>query len=141
MMKKRILAIFISAVLLMALIIPCYAGVVKSAKASSAAVQVQQLAAEEEEEVATAAATADDEGSAPKGDKNLVKSILISLGIGIVIGIIVVFVIKGKYKPVKLQRDASNYLVNGSLQVTGSYENFVRKTVDKREKPKNNNNN
>ena len=88
--------------------------------------------------------TADDaETQQVKKEKSgsLLKGILISLAAGLIIGGIVVLIIRGKYKPVQLQRTATDYLVDGSLQITGSYETFVRKNVDRTPIQQNNNNN
>lgn len=60
---------------------------------------------------------------------DIVKGVLIALVISIIIAAIVVASVKKSYKPVRLNRSASNYLVNGSLQMTGSYDNFLYSNV------------
>lgn len=64
--------------------------------------------------------------------KSVVKSLLICLAVGLLIALIVVFVVKGSYKPVQNKRNANEYLVKGSLNVTQSYENLVRKETSER---------
>lgn len=65
-----------------------------------------------------------------------VMSFIIALVIGIVLALIVTGIMKGKLKSVRAQRAASNYVRQGSMNVTESYEMFLYRTVEKREKPK-----
>ena len=58
--------------------------------------------------------------------KSIVKPIVICLAIGLVIALIVVLAVKSGYKPVHRRRDAAEYLVDGSLNVTASQETFIR---------------
>lgn len=58
--------------------------------------------------------------------KSVIKPILICLVIGLVIALIVVLAVKSGYKPVHRKRDAAEYLVNGSLNITASNETFLR---------------
>ena len=57
---------------------------------------------------------------------SVVKPVLICLVIGAVIALIVVLSVKSSYKPVRRRRDAAEYLVDGSLNVTASDETLVR---------------
>lgn len=63
-------------------------------------------------------------------------SFIVALVIGVVLALIVTGVMKGKLKSVRSQRAATNYVRQGSLNVTESYEMFLYRTVEKREKPK-----
>lgn len=66
-------------------------------------------------------------------------SLIISLAIGIVLALIVTGIMKGKLKSVRAQRAAAKYVRDGSMNVTESYEMFLYRTVESREKPKSNN--
>lgn len=57
---------------------------------------------------------------------SIVKPIVICVVIGLVIALIVVLTVKSGYKPVHRKRDAAEYLVDGSLNVTASDEKFIR---------------
>ncbi len=63
---------------------------------------------------------------APENNKS---GIAISLVIALIVGLIVVLAVKAKYKPVKFNRGAVNYLVGGSLQLRQSYDNFLYSNV------------
>ena len=56
--------------------------------------------------------------------KNVLMGIVISLVVGLIIGFIVMNAVKKKYKPVHFKANATDYLVGGSLQVTGASDNF-----------------
>lgn len=56
---------------------------------------------------------------------NNVKGVLISVFIAAVIALIATMAVKSKYKPVKFNRSAANYLNSGSLNITQSYEHFL----------------
>lgn len=58
-----------------------------------------------------------------------VKGILIALVVSLIIAFVVISSIKKSYKPVRFNKNASNYLVPGSLQITGSYDNFLYSNV------------
>lgn len=66
-----------------------------------------------------------------------VKGIVISLIIAAVVALIVMLSVKRSYKPVRFNRSAANYLVDGSLAVTQSYEHFLYSTVSKTAKSDN----
>ena len=80
--------------------------------------------------------TPDDElliASEPAEEKtSVVKPVLICLGIGILIALLVVFSVRGSYKPVQKKRDAGEYLVDGSLHITASYEQLTRTETSER---------
>ena len=63
--------------------------------------------------------------------KSTVKAIFISLVIALVIALIITFSVKSQYKPVKFNHSAAGYLVDGSLNVTQSYEHFLYSNVTK----------
>ena len=78
-----------------------------------------------------------DAGRLPKSVGGIIKSILLSLGIGLFAAFIITNKIKKNYtKAVHEKADARDYLVNGSLQVTGSYDNFLHTNVTRRAIPK-----
>ncbi len=74
-----------------------------------------------------------DSGNLPKAKKKFfsAKSLLIALVIGLVVAAIIVFSIAKSYKPVRFKANASDYLVNGSLQLTGMYDRFLYSNVSK----------
>ena len=72
-----------------------------------------------------------DVGNLPKRVTFSAKSLLIAFVAALVISFIIIKIIQGKYKPVQFKSNASDYLVNGSLQLTGSYENFMYSSVSK----------
>lgn len=69
---------------------------------------------------------------------NTGKTVLICLGIGVVVGLIAVLVMKGQLKSVRSQHTAGNYVVSG-LQLTRSADLFLYHTTTRRPKPQNNN--
>lgn len=74
----------------------------------------------------------------PKGDFEFGKNILIALGIGIVVAVIVTMSMKKKLKTVAMKASASDYMKDGSLNITASNDVFLYSSVDKRAKPKDN---
>ena len=69
-----------------------------------------------------------DVNSAPK-KRNYALGIGIALVVGIIAGFIARSIIKKKYQPVRFKANATDYLVNGSLNVTGAYDNFRTTSV------------
>ena len=61
-----------------------------------------------------------------------------ALVIGLVLGLVTVSYMKRQLKTVRPQRAAANYVTPGSLHVTGSGELFLYRTVNRRERPKEN---
>lgn len=66
--------------------------------------------------------------------------ILISLGVGVVVALIAVLIMKSKLKSVRMQAAANSYLKDGSLNITDSSDVFLYSTVTRTEKPKDNDN-
>lgn len=60
-------------------------------------------------------------------------ALIISFIVAIIIAAVVVSMVKHSYKPVRFKASAQDYLVAGSLNVTGSYENFLYSNVTKTE--------
>lgn len=63
-------------------------------------------------------------------------TLLTSLVIGLVLALIVTAVMKGQLKSVRAEHAASNYVREGSMNVTDAYEFFLYSTVSKRARPK-----
>lgn len=63
-------------------------------------------------------------------------NILISLGVGLVVALIVVLIMKAQLKTVRFQSAAANYLKGDSLQVTEAYDHFLYRHVTRVAKPK-----
>lgn len=79
-----------------------------------------------------------DTGHLPKNVGSIIKSVLLSLAIGLIAAFFITNNISKKYtKAVRNKADARDYLVNGSLQVTGSYDNFTYTNVTRKPIPKN----
>ena len=60
----------------------------------------------------------------------------VSLGIGLLIGFLIINSIASKNKSVKMQENATVYTRPGSMVITGSADNFLYNNVERREKPK-----
>jgi len=75
-----------------------------------------------------------DADNLPKAPFNLVKNILISLGVGVVIALIVTLIMKSQLKSVRFQSAAANYEKPGSMVLTNSQEYFLYSTVDRDKK-------
>ncbi len=66
----------------------------------------------------------------------VIRSLVISLVIGMGLALAITGGMKGKLKSVRSQRAATNYVRQGSMNITESYELFLYKTVERKEKPK-----
>lgn len=66
-------------------------------------------------------------------EKNTVLGVLVSIGGALIIALIVIVAVKSKYKPVRFQRNAGQYLVDGSMNLTGAYDNFRTTAITKRQ--------
>ena len=77
-----------------------------------------------------------DVGNMPKGKFPFGFNLLISLGIGLVVGLIVTGIMAAQLKGVSPQQSAKNYVKKGSLQVTRSQDFFINRHVHRQEKPK-----
>lgn len=72
----------------------------------------------------------------PKEPFNVLGNLLVALGIGLVLAFTVTAVMRGSLKSVRSQPAASDYQRPGSMQVTHARELFLYRTVDRHEKPK-----
>ena len=70
-----------------------------------------------------------DSGNLPK--KFTILILAIGLGIGLVIAIVVILILQGQLKTVAKKADANDYLVQGSLNLTGQNERFITAVVSK----------
>ncbi|MGM9624082.1 MAG: TPM domain-containing protein, partial [Eubacteriales bacterium] len=59
-----------------------------------------------------------------------------SVIVGIIIAVIVVGGMKGALKTVRFQSEAKNYIKDGSLQITGSRDMFLYRTLSRTERSK-----
>ncbi|MCR5208348.1 MAG: TPM domain-containing protein [Eubacterium sp.] len=78
-----------------------------------------------------------DVGNKKMGVKDYAKSAAVSFIVAVVISLIIVGSIKKKYKPVRFKSNASDYLINGSLNLRRQYDNFTYTTVTKTKIEKN----
>ena len=72
----------------------------------------------------------------PKEDFNYIRSLCVSLGIGLVVALIITGRMKGKLKTVRRQAEAADYVKTGSMKVTQSRDLFLYKHIDRHAKPK-----
>ena len=61
------------------------------------------------------------------------SAFIISLIVSLIIAFVIVKMVKGNYKPVQFRANAKEYLVDGSLNVTGQYDRFLYSNVSKTE--------
>lgn len=80
-------------------------------------------------------------GDETDSSKSPVKTIILCIVAGMAMGFIVIFAIASKNKSVRMQKNATVYTRPGSFVVTGSYDNFLYKNLDKTPKPKQENKN
>ena len=66
--------------------------------------------------------------------------ILVSIGIGVLIAVLVVGIMRSKLKTVRFQAAASNYVKLGSMQITDSSDLFLYRTMSRTPRPKSNDN-
>lgn len=78
-----------------------------------------------------------DSGNLPKAPFKFMLNLIISLGVGLVVGFIVSLVLKGQLKSVRFQSAASDYEKPGSMVVTDSREYFLYSTVKSEKKADN----
>lgn len=64
-----------------------------------------------------------------------VWTLIVCLVVSLLLALIITGIMKGQLKSVRSQRAATNYVRQGSLNVTESYEMFLYRTVEEREKP------
>ena len=79
-----------------------------------------------------------DNGNLPKEPYDFLVWILISAVVGVVAALIITRVMKGKLKTVRFQPVASNYVRQGSMNLTNSQDIFLYTHVDRRPRPKEN---
>lgn len=75
-------------------------------------------------------------GSTVVSSKNPAKTIILCIVVGMAMGFVIIFAIASKNKSVRMQKNATVYTRPGSFVVTGSYDNFLYKNLDKTPKPK-----
>lgn len=85
----------------------------------------------------TVTASPDADASAKSGAKtNIAKKLIISLVIGLLIGLIVASVLKSSLKSVGRQAGASNYIEDGSFNLSGKEDVFLYKKEERTPIPK-----
>ncbi len=75
-------------------------------------------------------------GSSNISAKSPVKTIILCIVVGMAMGFIIILAIASKNKSVRMQTNATVYTRPGSFVVTGSYDNFLYKNLDRIPKPK-----
>ncbi len=75
-------------------------------------------------------------GSSTVSSKNPAKTIVLCIVVGMAMGFIIILAIASKNKSVRMQANATVYTRPGSFAVTGSYDNFLYKNLDRTPKPK-----
>ncbi|MBR6744485.1 MAG: TPM domain-containing protein [Clostridia bacterium] len=79
-----------------------------------------------------------DRGNMPKSDFPWGQNLLISLAVGFVIAFIVTAIMRSKLKSVRPKSGASDYVRQGSFQLTRSNDLYLYRRVTRRAKPKDN---
>lgn len=79
-----------------------------------------------------------DSGNMPKDPFPVFRNILIALGVGIVLSLIIVLIMRSKMKTVRSQPAASDYMKQGSMDITKSRDLFLYTHLDKKAIPKKN---
>ena len=69
--------------------------------------------------------------------ESVIIFILIAIVAGLLTGLIIANVEKGKLKTVRKNNRAAEYIVQGSMEVTGQNEIFLYKETERTEKPRN----
>ncbi len=70
--------------------------------------------------------------------KLTMDAIWICIGVGVVIGLIVVLIMKSNLRSVRSQSGAGEYMNRDSFRLTASHEIFLYRTVTRVERPQNN---
>lgn len=68
------------------------------------------------------------------------NAIWICIGVGVVIGLIAVLVMKSQLRSVRFKSGAGEYMKHDSFQLTAARDIFLYRTVTRVERPQNNNN-
>lgn len=66
-------------------------------------------------------------------------ALLICIGIGVLIGLVTVLIMRSQLKSVRAQNAAADYVVSGSFRLRHSRDIFLYRHVHRSAKPKNNN--
>ena len=74
----------------------------------------------------------------PVKTKNYGKTVAISMGVGILIGLIAVGIMAAMMKSVRPQNSASNYVRSGSMQLNNQRDIFLYSHVTRTPRPKSN---
>lgn len=77
-----------------------------------------------------------DGSNMPKEPFPVFRNILIALGVGIVLSLIIVLLMRSKMKTVRRQPAASDYMKQGSMDITKSRDLFLYTHLDKKAIPK-----
>lgn len=84
------------------------------------------------------AVSINEDGSRNKASFPWVKRIIISLVIGVILAVLICIIIKAQLKSVAMKTDATDYVREGSLNITSQSDRFLYSNVTKTAKPKNN---
>ena len=84
------------------------------------------------------AVSINEDGSRNKAAFPWVKKIIISLVIGVILAVLICIIIKSQLKSVAMKTDATDYVREGSLNITSQSDRFLYSNVTKTAKPKNN---
>lgn len=132
-MKKRIMSIFIAIIISLSLFVSASAAtgvhIVDTADELSYS-DIQDFDEYEDIEDYSSSLEETPEKGLP------LSRIPIALVIGMILGFVIIGSIVSKNKSVRMQKNASVYTRAGSLVITGRADNFLYKNVERREKPK-----
>ncbi len=73
---------------------------------------------------------------ARKRSFNIGKNLLIALGIGFVLALIAVMMLRGQLKSVRFKMASGDYVVDGSMKITHSTDRFLTSHISRKAKPK-----
>ena len=84
------------------------------------------------------AVSINEDGSRNKAAFPWVKRIIISLVIGVILAVLICIIIRAQLKSVAMKANATDYVREGSLNITSQSDRFLYSNVTKTAKPKNN---
>lgn len=84
------------------------------------------------------AVSINEDGSRNKAAFPWVKRIIISLVIGVILAVLICIIIRAQLKSVAMKTNATDYVREGSLNITSQSDRFLYSNVTKTAKPKNN---
>lgn len=84
------------------------------------------------------AVSINEDGSRNKASFPWVKRIIISLVIGAILAVLICIIIRAQLKSVAMKTNATDYVREGSLNITSQSDRFLYSNVTKTAKPKNN---